>query len=84
MKGIQDFLGDFQDLAVQQVHLSAMARQMAEDERASEETLAALAALVASLADYQHRSRHKFPRRFEVFSMGLGRRGFMRLYAPRK
>lgn len=82
MKGIQDFLGEYQDCTVQQAHLAAMNRQMAAEGELSPETDRALAQLVAALRQRQHRLRGKFPARFRVFIRGRGRRGFVRLYAP--
>ncbi|MHB8708309.1 MAG: CHAD domain-containing protein [Desulfuromonadales bacterium] len=82
MKGIQDFLGEYQDCTVQQVQLDAMARQMAAEGELALETDRALAQLVTALRRRQHQLRGKFSARFQVFSRGRGRRGFMRLFAP--
>lgn len=82
MKGIQDFLGEYQDCVVQQAHLAAMARQMAAEGALAPETDWALAQLVTALRRRQHQLRGKFAARFRVFSRGRGRRGFVRLFAP--
>jgi CHAD domain-containing protein len=82
MKGIQDFLGDFQDLTVQQVRLGELARQMAAEGDVPPETLASLAMLVAKLRQQQQRARRQFPACFRVFSHGRGRRGYVRLFSP--
>ncbi len=82
MKGIQDFLGEYQDCTVQQAHLIEMARQMAIEGGIPQATDQALQQLVAALRQRQHRLRGKFPARFRVFSRGRGRRGFVRLFAP--
>ena len=82
MKGIQDFLGNYQDLTVQQVHLGELTRQMQAEGDVPPETLAALSLLVVNLRDRQHRARREFPECFRVFSHGRGRRGFVRLFGP--
>lgn len=82
MKSIQDYLGDYQDCAVQQAHLSEMDRQMASEGAMPPETHAALALLVQRLRRRQLRLRKEFPARFRVFAHGRGRRSFVRLYAP--
>jgi CHAD domain-containing protein len=82
MKGIQDFLGAYQDCTVQQERLVALTRQMAAEGEVPAETAEALTRLVAVLRRQQHQLRGKFPERFRVFSRGRGRRGFVRLFAP--
>jgi CHAD domain-containing protein len=82
MKGIQDFLGAYQDSTVQQEKLIAMARQMAAEGEVPPETGEALTQLVATLRRQQHQLRGRFPERFRVFSTGRGRRGFTRLFSP--
>jgi CHAD domain-containing protein len=82
MKGIQDFLGEYQDCTVQQEHLVAMTRQMAAEGAMPAETGQALQQLVTALRRRQHQLRGKFPERFLVFSRGRGRRGFVRLFVP--
>jgi CHAD domain-containing protein len=82
MKGIQDYLGDYQDLTVQQAHLGELARQMAAEGDLPSETLQALELLVKMLRNEQRLARRQFPERFQVFSQGRGRRGFLRLFAP--
>jgi CHAD domain-containing protein len=82
MKGIQDFLGEYQDCTVQQARLTEMAGQMASESGVPPETDQALQQLVAALRQRRHRLRGKFPARFRVFSRGRGRRGFVRQFAP--
>jgi len=84
MKGIQDYLGEYQDCTIQQARLSELDRQMASEGDMPPETHAALAKLVDRLRRRQHRLREEFPARFQVFDHGRGRRGFVRLYAPAK
>jgi CHAD domain-containing protein len=82
MKGIQDFLGDFQDLTVQQARLGELSEQMLAEGEVPPATLQALALLVETLREQQRHARRHFPERFRVFSHGRGRRGFLRLYSP--
>jgi CHAD domain-containing protein len=82
MKGIQDFLGAYQDCTVQQAHLLALAGQMAEEGNVPPETAAALTRLVAALRQRQQQLRGGFAGCFRVFSRGRGRRGFVRLFSP--
>lgn len=84
MKGIQDYLGEYQDCSVQQARLGELDRQMASEGDVPPETHAALAQLVERLRRRQHLLRKEFPARFRVFDHGRGRRGFVRLYAPAK
>lgn len=82
MKGIQDFLGEYQDCTVQQARVAAMARQMAAEGGIPPATEEALTQLVVALRRRQHQLRGKFPECFRVFSRGRGRRGFVRLFSP--
>lgn len=82
MKGLQDFLGNYQDLTVQQERLGELAGQMQAEGGAAPATVAALTLLVNRLRKQQQRLRHEFPERFRVFSHGRGQRGFTRLFAP--
>lgn len=84
MKGVQDYLGEYQDCTVQQARLRELDRQMASEGALPPETHAALAQLVERLRRRQHRLCEEFPARFRVFAHGRGRRGFVRLYAPAK
>lgn len=84
MKDIQDFLGAYQDCTVQQERLAIMARQMSKEGQLPAETDTALQQLVTTLSRQQRQLRKEFPGRFEVFSRGRGRRGFLRLFAPPK
>jgi CHAD domain-containing protein len=84
MKGIQDFLGSYQDLTVQRERLVELAGQMQTEGGATPATIAALELLVNRLRQQQQRLRQEFPERFRVFGHGRGRRGFLRLYAPAK
>jgi len=84
MKGIQDYLGAHQDCTVQQQRLHILALQMAAEGDVPAATTAALEQLVAALRRRQHKLRREFSQRFAVFSHGRGRRGFIRLYAPKE
>lgn len=82
MKGIQDFLGGFQDCTVQQTRLAEIGELMTAEGTVPPETLAALAELVKQLHHDQQRMRRDFRARFRVFRHGRGRRGFVRIFAP--
>jgi len=82
MKGLQDYLGSYQDCTVQQARLRELDRQMATEGNLPAETHAALALLVERLHRQQQGLRKEFPARLRVFEHGRGRRGFVRLYAP--
>ena len=84
MKEIQDFLGSYQDLTVQQARLDELARQMQAEGGVPSATLQALTLLVDNSREQQQRARRQFAERFRVFSQGRGRRGFVRLYAPQE
>jgi hypothetical protein len=55
---------------------------MAAEGEVPADTDQALTQLVTALRRQQHQLRGKFPERFQVFSHGRGRRGFVRLFAP--
>ncbi|MCK7497847.1 MAG: CHAD domain-containing protein [Comamonadaceae bacterium] len=83
MKGIQDFLGEYQDCTVQQEHL--VATDAADDGRgrsASGDRGGNKRTGGPPCGSSQHQLRRNFPECFEVFSYGRGRRGFVRLFAP--
>jgi CHAD domain-containing protein len=84
MKGLQDYLGAYQDYAVQQNRLNELDLQMAAEGSLPPETHEALALLVERLRRHQHQIRGEFNDRFRTFSHGRSRRGFLRLYAPKE
>jgi CHAD domain-containing protein len=80
LKGLQDNLGDFNDLEVQQDALSAFARQMAAEAKAPPETILAMGRLVELLAKRQQDERERFAERFEAFASQKNRDRFARLF----
>ncbi len=68
MKRLQDNLGDFNDLEVQQAALEHVAQEMVERGTAPHETLVALGRLVQSLSERQCRERERFAACFAEFS----------------
>lgn len=67
MKSLLDNLGNFQDLAVQAVHLCEMAEAMQAEGRAGTDTVLAMGALVGNLLGRQQRAREGFSQVFEQF-----------------
>jgi CHAD domain-containing protein len=68
LKRLQDNLGDFNDLEVQQDALSGFARDLAANGTEHERTLLALGRLVERLAVEQERERSAVRKRFESFA----------------
>ena len=68
LKKLQDNLGDFNDLDVQQRALSGFAHELATTKTSSERTLIALGRLVERLAAEQERIQREFRERFERFA----------------
>ena len=76
LKGLQDVLGEHQDLDVHRDALIAMHRGMVAGGRMPGETHAAMEALVRELGERAERSRGHFARRFERFLELDARRTF--------
>jgi len=68
LKKLQDNLGDFNDLDVQQRALAEFAHELANAETSGERTLIALGRLVERLAAEQERIQREFRERFEPFA----------------
>lgn len=68
LKGLQDHLGDFNDLEVQQAALSRFADDMVKEGYASSEALLAMGRLVERLAVRQSAERDRFEQRFAEFA----------------
>jgi CHAD domain-containing protein len=83
MKGLQDFLGAYQDCTVQQLRLRELAGQMAVEGGVPVATAAALENLIEILQQRRKRLRRRFAECFAVFSHGRARRGFVRLFTPK-
>lgn len=67
LKTLQDNLGDFQDLEVQQGKLKQLSLQMVEEGEISPETLSAMDILIENLKRRQHQVRVEFSKRFGKF-----------------
>ena len=67
MKRILDNLGDFQDLAVQAMHLRALAERLHHEGRADTDTLLAMGGLITHLLERQVEARAEFADTFAGF-----------------
>jgi CHAD domain-containing protein len=68
LKGLQDSLGDFNDLQVQQETLMRFAQQMLEENKGTAETIVAMGRLVERLELRRVEERKRFHRRFDRFA----------------
>jgi CHAD domain-containing protein len=68
LKGLQDSLGTFNDLGIQQQNLINFGREMTEEQSVAPESLIAIDRLVEGLAVRQKRERTRFERRMAEFS----------------
>ena len=84
MKMMQDFLGDFQDLTVQQEHIQDFSEQMQREKEVPAATLLAMGRLVEDMARQQQDMRQEFYDHFEAFTRGEHSRFFEKLFAPAK
>ncbi len=81
LKGLQENLGNFQDLEVQAKTLSRMSGQMAHDKVAPPETFLALGVLIERLHDRTRQARLEFARRFADFDTKATRKRFHHMCA---
>lgn len=81
LKGLQDNLGDFQDLQVQSEALRTFSAQMLEEGEVPPQTLLALGMLVEALRGRQRQARKEFAKRFAGFAKAENRRLLDRLQA---
>jgi CHAD domain-containing protein len=72
LKGLQDCLGEFQDMQVQRDELRAFATQMMDERSAPAATLLAMGEIAGRLAARQRRARAEFAGRFRDFASPLG------------
>ena len=80
LKVLQDNLGDFNDLEVQQDALTEFARQMASEAETPAETLLSMGRLVQLLARRQQAERERFAERFKAFASKGNQARFARLF----
>jgi len=83
LKRLQDNLGDFNDLEVQQGGLEGMARAMEAEGRAPLPTAIAMGRLIEGLRDRQEEERQRFFRRFAEFDTKANRKRAHSLFEPR-
>lgn len=80
LRRLQDNLGDFNDLQVQQTNLSRFAREMSDEGLASVDSLLAMGRLVERLSQRQNGERQRFARCWTDFATPITRRQFERLF----
>ncbi len=80
LKALQDNLGDFNDLEVQQDHLRLFGHEMLEEGLGNAETFMAMGRLVQQLGFRQKQERRRFHTRFAGFSKKSNRSLFRRTF----
>jgi CHAD domain-containing protein len=81
LKRLQDNLGDFNDLQVQQESLQQYARQMGDDGSATTGALLAMGRLVQRLEERQAAERRRFHKRFDRFAAASNRKRMKKMLA---
>lgn len=81
LKALQDYLGDFNDLAVQQQFLLDFMEQLPGDDPQLRGTCAAVGALIGKLNERQQVLRREFERRFREFDSAKNRRLMERFFS---
>lgn len=84
LKGLQDQLGTYQDLSVQQESLQHFAAGMAEEGVLTPLSEQALQALIDDLAVRERQVREEFAERFAAFDSKPVHKQFQKLFAARK
>lgn len=82
LKQLQDNLGDFNDLEVQQGALREFGGQMVTEGFAGAETLMAMGRLVQQLEVRQNDERRRFHQCFRIFAKRRNRRRYRKLFGP--
>lgn len=82
LKRLQDNLGDFNDLEIQQKTLKTFARTMLAEKIGTANSLMAMGRLVERLEQSQIEERKDFHRRFDRFSSRKNRLRFKELFKP--
>lgn len=82
LKRLQDNLGDFNDLEVQQATLKQFAQSMLAEKVGTATSLMAMGRLVERLEQQQVKERQTFHRRFDQFSSRKNRQRFKALFKP--
>ena len=81
---LQDNLGEFNDLSVQQEYLMHMAEELPLDDPRSRKALVATGYLVENLGYKQKVVKAKFGKTFTEFASPANQKSFRRLFATRK
>jgi len=80
LKKLQDNLGRFNDLSVQQNNLAAFLKQVNRNKAHSMNTAAALGGLITRLNQEQRLERQQFEERFSEFSASKNKRLFKKRF----
>jgi len=83
LKVLQDNLGEFQDLEVQQHALHDFETAMQRESNVPKKTLRAMDALIDQLSQRQAQVRTEFASRFEAFASSENQKAYRRLFSPR-
>lgn len=81
LKRLQDNLGEFNDLSVQQAYLLRVAEELSVKDPRTPKALVATGALVDALARKQEEVRSEFAARFQAFASKQNRKAYRRLFA---
>jgi len=84
LKKLQDNLGDFNDLCVQEAYLMNIANELPLTDRQSRQTLLAVGSLVDALHQERLNVRSQFSQTFAAFAAPANRALFKKLFAPYK
>ncbi len=80
LKKLQDNLGDYNDLRVQQQHLQMYLTGYDQKVKAAPDTAGAIGGLITSLHSQQKKVRQNFKQRFRTFSSPQNQRIFQKLF----
>ncbi len=80
LKQLQEVLGEFNDLEVQQHHLRGCSSQLAASHPAGSATAEVVARLLKYLAERQRQERERFHQRFTAFDQVANRERFQELF----
>ena len=83
LKNLQDNLGDFNDLCVQQEYLLNIATELTGGQQQLKKTLVAIGSLVEALNSEKHMVRDDFARTFTDFAAPANQALFKELFATR-
>jgi hypothetical protein len=84
LKGLQDNLGEFNDLQVQQLYLLNISEQLPLTDAQAKRTLVAIGALVTSLANRQQIVRADFANTFTSFASPDNQKRYQVLFASKR